>query len=1087
MKPLRKAANLTRHIRYFLLLIGLSSVQLAAESKSINLLFFHFESRSYDLVDREIPDSINAYIQKYGPYLVHPEALRIRMLGDFDFAVDQLAQKKIFQLLDRFKDRIVRKDEFKNIDLTIRVHFILWDEALEYLQREAKNPTYNVVQIGPEFLGGISEYGNVIPLDPFTRKDNLNHEYARTCLQTCRVGGNGPLLAFPFWASMRTLFVRKDMLEAVPEINPDEAFSSWPAFERTGRLFNGRIDSLRKMGFPNLKSFWAINIRDKDMNTLQNLTPVIYSHGGSILEKKFWWKEAAFDRQRALDGIRTYFKTAKSVGSLEESSFGALLNNFHSGHYAVVLCGTWDYAYWRGTNPDSSSLIAIKLPPSDRENPATLLEGCNLVILKQAGAADYKLEYELLRYLSADPVIQNEYIPSNARLSVFNSAKDSISRPEYYAWLNKPGLTRPFPNNKEMTAIINALTQKYRLASILLNVKGAPELSDEFWGVIKNAIGATAGDLNKQIIPKTIYYAFYSKINILVILLLLCIIGIVGQRLIKRMNVLREEKDRIESELAQRLRMIQQDKGELERQQRETVEKLRENQDTIKSLSIKLKRTGEEYDRLRTHSSLEQIEQVSSQLLTLTSKIKTLESELERTNESIREKEEVVSELENEIESLKTPEIYIDFQKMTIRHADGTEFTLSSAAKQYKRDVFRYLEFIARHRLKRIHLLTFGSLDLPFFRKALADGKVREYKSGGKFAKVKSGINRSFKINIKRDFMIHDNLNIYVYYKPSGSIYQVCSKEKEMNIVLAPLKPNDRPQVGTFSAYEDFDYYALDPTILVRSSIEESRQCFEKARNIENVEEKMDLLEEALFLDPQNIPCLLELLRIKPFEYMEKAAWTEKELTEKAETLEAFLNLNLFYDKKFTNMTRIKDNYKELMSWSYVNREKSDELENVGIAAFQKILEYERTLFSGWLMEYAKQRNRLRTFSRTLDHLKDTARFFHKCFDRTILHGLIVEYAGKLDLFSERSPVDESDAFRAGFIKFLLERIGEDPGSLKDGGSLGTTLNFMEWLAGRKKVHPREMSRIVSVFCEESGLSPGQAKGLERFASGYLG
>jgi ABC-type glycerol-3-phosphate transport system substrate-binding protein len=1030
VNPLKKADNPARRIGVFLLLIGLSSVQLAAESKSIRLLFFHFESRSYQLDEHTLPDSIETYIRKYGPWLTEPESLKMRMLGDLDFAKDQLAQKRIFGLLDRFKNRIFKRDEFKNIDLTIKVHFILWDEALEYLQREAKNPTYNIVQIGPEFLGGISEYGNVIPLDPFIGKDNLTHEFARTCLQTCRVGGKGPLLAFPFWVSMRTLFVRKDMLAAVPEINPDEAFSSWPAFERAGRLFNGRIDSLRKMGFPNLKSFWAINIRDKDMNTLQNLTPVIYSHGGSILEKRFWWKEAAFDRQRALDGIRTYFKTAKSVGSLEESSFGALLNNFHSGHYAVVLCGTWDYAYWRGTNPDSSSLIAIKLPPSDRENPATLLEGCNLVILKKAGAVDYRLEYELLRYLSTDPVIQNEYIPSNARLSVFNSAKDSISRPEYYAWLNEPGLTRPFPNNKEMTAIINALTQKYRLASILLNVKGAPELSDEFWGVIKNAVGATAGDLNRQIIPKTIYYAFYSKINILVILLLLCIIGIAGLRLTKRMNVLRKEKDRIESELAQRLQMIQQDKGELEQQQQETVEKLRENQDTIKSLSNKLKQTGEEYDRLRTHSNLEQIEQVSSQLLTLTSKIKTLESELERTNESIREKEEVVSELENEIESLKTPEIYIDFQKMTIRHGNGSEFTLSSAAKQYKHDVFRYLEFIARHQLKRIHLLTFGCLDLPFFRKALADGKVREYNYGGKFAKVKSGINRSFKINIKRDFIIHDDLNIYVYYKPPKSIYQVCSKENEIHLALAPLTSKDRPQVATFSAYDDFDYYALDPTILVRSSIEESRQCFEKARKVENNEEKRDLLEEALFLDPQNIPCLIELLRIRPFEYMEKAARTEKELTEKVETLEVFMNLNLFYDKKFTSMARIKENYKELMSWSYVNREKSDELESVGIAAFQKILEYERTLFDGWLMEYANQRNRLRAFSRSLDHLKNTARFFHKCFDRTILHGLIVEYAGKMDLFSERSPVDEPDAFRAGFIKFLLERIGEDPGSL---------------------------------------------------------
>jgi TolA-binding protein len=689
----------------------------------------------------------------------------------------------------------------------------------------------------------------------------------------------------------------------------------------------------------------------------------------------------------------------------------------------VVLCGTWDHAFWRGTTPDSSSLIEIKLPPTNQENPATLLEGCNLAILKQPFGKNYQLEYELLRYLSTDPVIQNEYIPSHARLSVLNSVQDSISRPEYYAWLNQPDLARPFPNSKEMVTIINALTLKYRLASILLNVKGAPELSDDVWAVIESAIDATADDLNRQIIPKTIYYAFYTKINILVILLLLCFIGMVALRLAKRMNVLREEKNRLESELVRKLQAIQQDKGELEQQQQTTTARLREEQATIKSLSVKLKQISEEYDRLRTDANLERIERYSSQLLALTLKIKTLESELEKTNARIREKEEVVSELENEIEGLKKPEIYIDFQKMIIQYKDGSEFALSSAAKQYKNDVFRYLEFIARHQLKRIHLVTFGCLDIPFFRKAVENDSVREYNYGGKFAKVKSGINRTFKININKDFIIHDDLKIYVYYKNPASLYQIDSKENEIHIPFTTLTADDRPQVATFSAYDDFDYYALDETIVVHSNIEESIQCLAKARHIENVEDKTALFEEALFLDPQNVPCLLELLRIKPFEYLEKAALAEKELTEKVETLEAFLKPNLLYHKKITNMARIKQDYKEFMSWSYVNEEKSDELEKVGAAAFQRILEYERARLNGWLMDYTEQRNRLRTFSKNMDLIRDTARFFQNRFDRTILHDRIVDYASTMDLFSERNSAGEPGAFRKGFMKFLNDSL----------------------------------------------------------------
>ncbi len=789
-----------------------------------------------------------------------------------------------------------------------------------------------------------------------------------------------------------------------------------------------------------------------------------------------------------MEGIRTYFDAAKSVGALEDTTFGKLLDHFHAGRYAVVLCGTWDLAYWRGTKPDSSSLIEIRLPPANSPNPATLLEGCNLVILKRPGARDFRLEVELLRYLSTDPLIQTEYIPSGARLSVLKTAqaRDSISRPEYYAWLNQPGLVRPFPNSKEMTVIFNALTHKYRLASILQNIKNAPALSENVWEVAGDAINATADNLNRQIIPSAIYYAFYTKINILVILLLLCAAAFAALRLTNSMKRLSEEKERIESGLMTRLRAIQDEKQELELRQKEAIQELYENQGKIKMLTTRLSLLSDGQDDPNAQAHLQTIEQVSTQILSLTSKSKTLQAELERTSEKILTNEQVVSKLESELDNLKNPEIYVDFQKKTVLKKDGTEFVLSNAARQYKMDFFRYLEFMVRHRLNRIHLLVFGYLDMQIFSKSLLSHTVREYNYKGKFGKVKSGINRTFKNNIGRDLIIHDDLKAYVYFKNPETIYQISSKEKEIDLRFIPLTSKDKPQVIALSAYENFDYYAVDPSIRVRSNIQESISRFEEALALTDGEERLNALEESLSLDPQNYPCLFALLEAKPFGYLKEAGQEEKELEECVRNLETLLGLDLEYDKKITNLPRIKEEYKEVYSWSYVDKNKSDEIEKVGLSAFRKIIGHERKFLESLLARYREQKNRLRLFRQNMALLQDTARIFRNCMDGERLHERIAGFAGTIDLFSSPEPSDRANPFLPGFIAFLYGQDGENTERMPDAGAVQTALDFVEWLAGRKGVHLREMQRILSDYCREKRLPQVEVKTLGKFVSNHL-
>jgi maltose-binding protein MalE len=1053
--------------------------KLHAEEKTVNLLFFHFEPRSYQLHSADMPDSINSYIDTYRDYLYDPNALKQHMLGDYDFALDQIAQKQMFALLDDFKKSYLQNN-VNGSDIKFKVHFLEWWEAFDVLQKEARNPTFDVMQIAQEFLGGLADYGNVVPLDDYVQGNNLEMLYNQNCLKSCRIKNKGDLLALPFWASMRTLFIRKDMLAAVPEIDTTKLGSNWDEFEKAGRLFNEHIPELRQSGFSKVKSFWAINISDKDMNTLQTLTPAIYSHGGKILQDKLWWQEIAFQEPAALRGIKKFYEAAKLFGTLEECSFGELLDNFHSGHYAVVMSGSWEHAYWQNTSPDSSIFIDIKLPPAGPLGSSTLLWGCNLVLLKHPQKDNYDLEYELINYLSTNPNVQFNYIPSNTRLSVLKSAQDRISPSDYYSWLSDPQIAKSYPNSKEMYSLSNSLTHKFRLVSILQNVRGAPELSPEVWTVLENTIRATADDLNRVIIPKPIYFIFYSKINILVILVLL---GSLGFLLVRLGNKLRHtviEKGEIEADLTERLTAVNQEKEELENQRTVRIQKLEENEATISTLLAKLETTRSEFESLKSQANLDKIEQYSALIQDLTQKNKSMRIELEETTRQIKKSESVLSQLEGELEDLTKPEIYFDFRDKTIRKKDGAEFILSSAARQYKNDVFKYLEFIVRHRLERIHLLFFGFLDLPFFQKAIEEQKVREFNYSGKFAKVKSGINRTFKNNIGRDFVIQDDGDIFVYYKDRDSIFRIESRDKKITIDIQKITTHDRPQVLTLPAYHAFDYYIIDKSILNQSNIQESANQFQEALAREG-DEKVELLGDALEQDPQNYDALVLLLKFRPFEYQTRASYAYEDIREKVEQLKRFLETDLVYEKKVSNFSKVKEDYKEMYSWNYLERGKSTEFEKVCAAAFKHILEFERQHLKVLLERYQAQEKKIKYFIDNMKNLKDMGTFFLGYLDKTLIQEKTPKFMQNWDSTEIIKPVEE---LNRDFVAHLCKECQSQTEYSADINA-NVLLDFIVWMKQRANQEEFTLEYAVSEFCESNNVNKDGGVFLQQFYRYY--
>ena len=1029
-----------------LLYSGLVDKPVFAAARTINVLCFHFEPRAYHLAQDVIKDTIDQYISTYREYLYRPEALKDRMLEDFSFAVDQVAQKKIFRILDHFKKEIGKQERYKNIDLTIKVHFILWDEAFAFLQQEAKNPTFSVAQIAHAFLGGVAEYNNIVPLDQFFVKSRPQDIYDKTCLKSCRIENRGDLLALPFWASMRSLLIRKDMIEACPGLEMDSSFQDWNSFEAAGKRFNASISDLSEKGFPNLSSFWAINISDKDMNTLQTLTPAIYSYGGNILEDKFWWKEVTIDRSDALGGIKTFFTAAKSVGSLEECTFGELLNRFHSGHFAVVMSGTWENMYWKNTKPDSSEVIEIRLPPRGPEGSSTLQWGCNLIIFKKRNRQNYDLEFELIHYLSTAPEVQHRYIPMNSRLSVLKTVKDTISNPDYYRWLNDERIARTYPNNKEMFKLIDALTQKYHMASILQVVNGAPELSPDIWTVIESGIRTTAYELNKQVIPKPIFYVFYTKINILFITVLFSVFILLFIQIVKRVRHSEDEKI---VALTEQLKRVSEEKLNLQAEEERDRKKLKENEELMDSLCKKLEQVSREFEQLKTNATLDKIEQYTIQIRELTLKNQVLQSVLENTVHKITENDAVVRQLEKELDEFKHPEITIDFEKKIIRRKDGSEFNLSSAANQYKNDVFRYLEYIVRYQKKRIHLLEFGLNDSKFFLKALHSGRVREYNYKGKFAKVRSGINRTFKDNIGRDLIIQDKSKIYVYCKKPDKILKICTKEKDLDISLSDNHQLLNSEVFTFFGYDAFDYYQINPHVIIHSNIQKSSDCCRAALKMQEIQKRKAKLEEAFDLDNKNYAALRPILDSLAFKDVEIIQSALENLENEIAYVENFLNHDLNYRKNITNIRKTKQEYKDLYSWKYVNSGKSREIEKVGDNAVGEIIKYETEKITGLLKRLTETKTAIDDYFKQLEKLNKLKQYFENHIDRAFLKDLMLEYIGQEDtrnLFAEiNSDLSEIEV-KKSFIRHLLLKFGIQTDPENNGSVVTQTYNLFEWL-----------------------------------------
>jgi hypothetical protein len=574
-----------------------------------------------------------------------------------------------------------------------------------------------------------------------------------------------------------------------------------------------------------------------------------------------------------------------------------------------------------------------------------------------------------------------------------------------------------------------------------------------------------------------------------ILLLILMLSWIVFIKNKSNLKKLQSEKEKLENELEYKIRLLVDEKKALEGEHEKNNTILFENRRVIETLSQKLKEVTEQYDDLKNEFDLNRVQELYTEIKELLSRNKALESLLENTYNKIYEKDKILGTLESEITSMKHPEVYIDFQKKVIRNRGGSEFTMSSAAQQYKNDVFRYLEYMVRNGRSRVHLIEFGLNDPKFYIEAVEQDMVREYNYEGKFAKVKSGINRTFRDNTGKELIVHDHEKIYAYCVLPETVLRITSKDKDVEIVLSDINRNKMPEVLTFFGYETFDYYKINSEIVIKSNIQDSADYNQKALETDDMAEKVSYLETALTLDDRNYDALSLLLDCYAIKHVEIVQAMQANIARDIENYNNFLKSKILYRKKITNMNRIKQEYKEIYSWKYVDASKSERFRKLGEITFDIVMDWEIKRIKKKLDAYGAVADKIGKYFDNLKKLESLHAYFQPLLDESILAKVILDFAEEKEgaAFLKPGQQAQEGEMRKGFVRYLVASLtGKTNQSDVNSTVLASTVDFVEWLHQGSHSQSNNIMHDLKLFFQERGTSKSDQIRMEKTVNLFL-
>jgi hypothetical protein len=226
---------------------------------------------------------------------------------------------------------------------------------------------------------------------------------------------------------------------------------------------------------------------------------------------------------------------------------------------------------------------------------------------------------------------------------------------------------------------------------------------------------------------------------------------------------------------------------------------------------------------------------------------------------------------------------------------------------------------------------------------------------------------------------------------------------------------------------------------------------------------------------------LERLLNHPSFQYSETIQRVQEKLKGDVESLTHFLKQNPVYHKRITNLQKIKQEYREIYSWKYVNAAKSQRFKNLGEIAFHHILAHELIklgkMLDGYKTIYALMENYFHQF----DHLKSLFQYFEGVINRDVLSETLLDFLDQKESVNLGGNLEtRGNEIRIDFLKFLINRHDGDIDQPVTEQMLATMVDYLKWLFDKGFNGRKNVQRNLKSFFQDYTTDTNNRKRVER-------
>ena len=303
-------------------------------------------------------------------------------------------------------ERIVKPFEDES-GIDVNVELVGWDVQFDRIRNAAvsgRGPC--VTQAGTTQVPFFAALGGFVDLTDRVGDIGGSEAYAPGIWETSQVTDQEGTWAVPWFTEARTIYYRKDVLEAAG-VDEATAFTDWEAFRSTLEAVAelGEIDGkpIKPFGSPGRRAF----------DLVHHVMPFVWNNGGAELSEDA--SESTINSPEAVEGVK-WFADLIPAGVYDETALERdaqqVEDSFKAGQIAVWIGGPWvlasaertDDPTWEKTARENVGIATMPEGPSGEAS--AFVGGSNLMMFESCEEQD--AAWELMAFLSGDDV-QSEY------------------------------------------------------------------------------------------------------------------------------------------------------------------------------------------------------------------------------------------------------------------------------------------------------------------------------------------------------------------------------------------------------------------------------------------------------------------------------------------------------------------------------------------------------------------------------------------------------------------------------------------------------------------------------------------------------